>query len=460
MLKRIAKISALVAVLVHAAGVAAPASAQQGPRPSISFIRDAEIENTLREYAMPIWRAAGLDVNALNIYIVNDPALNAFVAGGQNIFLNTGLLLRAQHAGQVIGVMAHETGHISGGHLARGSEAINDAITGYIIESLLGMIAVGMAARSGNVGGGGGVGGPGASGSYAERSLMQFSRAQESSADQAGITFLNRAGISARGFLEFMETLMRQELLSGVRRDPYALTHPLSQERVAFLRNQVANSNFSDAAISPRLNAMHARMVAKLMGYLYPQRALQAYPLTNKSLPARYAQAIAFFRTANLQASLALIDSLIRELPNDPYFHELKGQVLVENQRVAEGVASYEKATALQPHPLVKIELAAALLELNQAPRDQQALRLLESLPRDSRDTQGPNYWRLMATGYERVGDTGKRMLAQAEMALARGDFAQARALAGQAEKIFKYGSPGWLRAQDIRVATDKRNRQ
>lgn len=449
--------SALVAVLVNAVGLVAPAWAQQGPRgASISFIRDAEIENTLREFVQPIWRVAGLDVNAVNIYIVNDPSLNAFVAGGQNIFMHTGLLLKSKSANQVTGVMAHETGHIAGGHLARGQEAVNDAITGYIIESLLGMIAIGMAARSGNVGGGG----PGPSGSFAERNLMQFSRTQESSADQAGVNFLDRAGLSTRGFLEFMEVLMQQELLSGVRRDPYAQTHPLSQERVAFLREHVRNSKFSDVADTPRLAMFHARMVAKLMGYLYPQRAMQMYPLTNKSLPARYAQAIAFYRTANLQASLAMIDSLIREIPNDPYFHELRGQVLVENQRVAEGVASYEKAIALQPSALVKIELAAALQEMNQPARDQQALKLLESLPRDSREAQGPNYWRLMAVGYDRTGDTGKRMLAQAELSLALGQYAQARVLAAQAEKIFKYGSPGWLRAQDIRAATDKRNRQ
>jgi predicted Zn-dependent protease len=213
-----------------------------------SFIRDTEIEETLRLYATPIFKAAGLDPNGVSIYIVSDNSLNAFVAGGQKLFINTGLLLKAETPEQVIGVMAHETGHITGGHLSRVHDQLRNASAISILSTIAG-VAAGVAAGRSDVGTAAILGGQ----NIATRNFLAYSRTQESSADQAGVKYLTAAGISARGMMEFMETLEGQELLSTASQDPYMRSHPLTTERVEFLENYVANSTLKDAKVSDDL---------------------------------------------------------------------------------------------------------------------------------------------------------------------------------------------------------------
>ena len=260
MMDRMKRILVNAAVFVIAAVVAvgaAPAHAQK-----LSFIRDAEIENTIREFAIPVFRAAQLDPAAIKIYLVQDNTINAFVAGGQRLFINTGLLTKSTNAGQIIGVIAHETGHIAGGHLARIQDALQNSTATTILSLILGGAAIG--AGRGDLAGVIVVAGQGIS----MRNLLQYTRTQESSADQAGLKYLETAGLSAKGLLEFMDILGDQELLQPEQQDPYVLTHPLTRDRIAAIADYVSRSPLADKPLPAAYEVMHARMKAKLYAFL------------------------------------------------------------------------------------------------------------------------------------------------------------------------------------------------
>ncbi|MBI3706439.1 MAG: M48 family metalloprotease, partial [Proteobacteria bacterium] len=435
--------SLLLAVVAALTFDPAPVGAQQ---PRISFIRDAEVENTIRAYATPLFTAAGLDASAIHVHLVNDRALNAFVANGLNMFINTGLLARAEHAGQVIGVIAHETGHIAGGHLARQRESLRGASAESIIAIVLGAAA----AVAGRPDAGAAVIAGGLQ--VAERGFLRYSREMESAADQAGLTFLERSGQSARGLGEFLDVLVDQELLTVGRQDPYVLTHPITRERVDFVRNFVAHSKYADAPLRPEYAERHKRLRAKLLGFLDPGRALQVYKENDTALDARYARAIAYSRRPDYPRAFALMDSLIAERPNDGYFAELKGQLLFEAGRSEEALAAYERAYQLLPNePLIEIGLAQVQLDRNDAALNKTAIAHLEAARRQ--ETDSSEIWRLLAIGYGRDGQTGLTALAQAERAMLQGRRAEARAYAERAARQLPENSHGWLRAQDIRQA-------
>ncbi len=425
-----------------------PASAQS----KISLIRDAEIENTLRLYATPIFLSAGLVPEDVKLHIVSDPRLNAFVAGGQRMFLHTGLLIRADHPGQVIGVMAHETGHIAGGHLARAYEALRNANAQAIVTTLL-ALGAGLAAGRPDAA----LMGVQAAQGMAMAGLMSYSRGQEAAADQAGVTFLEDNGYSARGLMEFFDIIRVEEQKYGGNGSLYLRSHPLNEERITFVAAHLKTSKYTNAKLSAELIDRHERMRAKLIGFLMPpKRVLEVYYPDEKTKYARYARAIAYYRMANLTAALPLIDGLIAELPNDPYFHELRGQTLFDNGRMAESLPSYTKAVQLAPEePLLQAEIARVQIELNnQALLPEAIEHLKESVARDDEE---PGPWRLLAIAYGRLGDMGNSSLYLAESALRRGAAREAQVQAKRAQGVLTYGSPGWLRAQDIeRTATDE----
>jgi len=425
-----------------AAAPIAPADAQTKP---LGFIRDAEIETTIRAYATPLFAAAGLDPQSVRVYLVNDDTLNAFVAGGMNLFIYTGLLMRSESANQLIGVIAHETGHIAGGHLARTQEALEHATAESILAFVLG---IGAAIATGDSGAGAAVIAGGQS--IAQRSLLQYSRTQESAADQAALSYLDRTAQSARGILEFLEFLGDQELLLSNQQDPYLRTHPLSRDRVDTVRNHVAGSPYADAPEPPDFVVAHARMRAKLVGFLRPLgRVLQQYPESDNSLEGRYARAIAYYRAPDLKRALPLIDGLIAERPDDPFFQELKGQILFENGRALEALPYYEAAVRLQPHaPLLRQGLAQVQLESGDPGLNRAALGQLDEVVRIEPDNAGA--WRLLSIAYGRDGQLGMTALALAESASARGNAKEARLQADRALKLLPENSPAWLRAQDI----------
>ncbi|MCP5432594.1 MAG: M48 family metallopeptidase [Alphaproteobacteria bacterium] len=420
------------------------------PRPAaaISGIRDAEIEHLLHDMCDPILRAAGLDPKAVNFYILNDPSLNAFVANGQNIFLHTGLILAAETPNELIGVVAHETGHISGGHLVRSSEAMSGATVPLLISMIAGIAAA--AAGAPDVGTAIMVG----SQTIAQRSVLAYSRGQESAADQAAVKFLDATGQSGRGILAFFDRFRDQEVLSGRTQDPYVRTHPLSSDRIAALDYIVKQSPNYETKDRPEFVARFALAKAKLRGFLERQDlVLQRYPLTDKSEPAHYARAIAYYRIPDLPAALKEVDALIAADPKDPFYQELKGQILFENGRIAEAIPFHREAVRLAPNePLLHVNLGQAILGLE----DQ---RLTPALVAEARGTlqeamkgepDNPFAWRQLAIAYAYEGDEPMAALATAERFYYSGQAREAGQFAQRALRDLPVGSVPYNRANDI----------
>ena len=423
---------------------AAPAHAQQQPKRS--FIRDAEVENTIRLFGTPIFRAAGLDPEAIRILLINDPTLNAFVAGGQNIFFHTGLIIRTENPGQLIGVMAHETGHIAGGHLIRNSDAMSNASTEAILAMLLGA-AAGAATGKADAAAGVMMGGQ----DIAMRNLLAFSRSQEQQADQMGLRFLDDNQESAKGLLEFFEILGDQELLVSARQDPYVRTHPLTRDRVAFVRDHVEKSAYSNRPWPAEWIEMHHRIKAKLFAFIEPPvRTLQRYKETDTSIEARYARAVALYRKPDIEGALTLIDGLLRERPKDPYFWELKGQMLFENGRGKEAIDPYKKAVSYLPdNPLLRIGLGQAEIEADDPDLLKDAeTNLTAAVHREPEDSFA---WQQLAIAFGRDGKEGMASYALAEHFLLAGKLSEANFHANRAEQLLGKQGPIWLRIQDIK---------
>ncbi len=420
---------------------AAPGFAQsKAPR----LIRDAEIENTIRAYATPLFQAAGLNATDIDIYLINDPSLNAFVAGGQNLFLHTGLLMRGQNPNQLIGVIAHETGHIAGGHLARFQGQLKNASIIAIIAMIAGAGVA--AAGGGDLGAAIMTGGP----SVAMSQVLSYSRAQESAADQAGLSFLDASGQSAKGLSDFFRILEGQDLLNVGRQDPYMRTHPLTRERVEAVENHIRNSPNSAQPEPPEFEVMHKRMLAKLNGFLVPpSQTLSRYKEDDTRVETRYARAIAYYRMADLQKALPLIDGLIAQEPDNAYFHELKGQMLFENGRGEAAIPSYRRAVELQPDAApLRVDLARAMIERNDPALNKEAIVHLQRATR--REPLNSFAWSQLAIAYGRDEQLGMSSLAQAEAALSRNNKREAWVQATRASKYFDQGTRGWIRAQDI----------
>lgn len=428
----------LVVTVLFGALQAMPAAGQ-------SLIRDAEIENTIRAYATPIFSAAGLDPGAVRIHLIADDELNAFVAGGQRLFLYTGLLIEAENPGEVIGVIAHEAGHIAGGHLARVQEELRNAQIKSILSFVLGAVA-GVATGDGRVAGAVTATGQG----EALGGLLRYSRTQESAADAAGMKYLDSTGQSSQGMYDFLNRLENRMFLSGVRVSPYLSTHPLTTERIDAVANHLALSRYSGVPANPKFVTAHKMMRAKLIGFTRPlTEVLRHYPDNDSSVPARYAQAIAWYRQPDLMRATVLIDGLIAEQPDNPYFYELKGQMLLESGRVAQSLPPYQRAVALAPdEPLLETALAKAQIESGDPALIVPARGNLESAVQ--KEPGLGEAWRLLTIAYSRLEKPGKTALAQAEYSMILGERNQAKALAERAMGILPRGSPGWLRAQDI----------
>jgi predicted Zn-dependent protease len=437
----------LISLLAGFALAATPvlATPSEGAQAFPSIIRDAEIETTIRDYTTPIFTAAGLDAKAVHVYLLQSDQINAFVAGGMNVFIFTGLIIATQRPLQLIGVVAHETGHIAGGHLARIQEGLRGATITGIIAMVLGGIA---AAASGNAGAA--AGGLLAGQDMAQRSILNYTRVMEASADAAALKFLDATHQSSRGLLEFFGILQQQQQMLFGQPNPYLINHPLTSDRIDAVQQHVDRSPYSNSPDRPDWVIRHKRMVAKLIGFIWPlPRVLQSYPESDKSVYGRYARAIAYYRIGLLARSLPLIDGLIAEQPEDPYFQELKGQMLYENGRGSEALAYYQKALALAPdQPLLSLELAEVQIEQYDPSLIKPAIaELQQSLQADPQNAYG---WRLLGTAYGRDGQMGMAALSLAEAAAANGRAKNARDQANQAIGLLPVGSPAWLRAQDI----------
>jgi predicted Zn-dependent protease len=433
--------SLLRGLALSAAGFAVLCAGARAPKAAEVLLRDAETENNIKTMAAPIWRAAGLEPSDVGIYLVQDNQLNSFVAGGQAIFINSGLVLRAENPNQLIGVIAHETGHISGGHVLRAKEAMRNAS----IESIIAMVAAAGAsvlARSGApLLGAAGVG---------ERSFLQFSIAQEATADHAALNFLDRSCQSARGLLKFFEILQSNELLSGERQESWVRTHPLTQQRVQYIRDHVQQARCSNTPDSPASVELLRRIKAKLHAFLDdPSKTLSSYPTSDRSPIARYARAIAYYRMPKLDLALPEIDGLIRDFPNDPYYRELKGQMLFENGRVRDAMRPYEDAVKLAPSAaLLRISLSQVYIESGDPALNKRAIAYLNDASRaEGRESQ---IWRFLAVAYGRDNQIGMAALSLAEEALANGKKKDAMQQALRAKQMLTKNSPSYFRADDI----------
>jgi predicted Zn-dependent protease len=444
----------LVTGLVAALATTTTAEAQ-------GLIRDAETEALLRSYAKPIFSAAGLGSQNIRIHIVNHRAFNAFVVDGRNMFFHAGTLMDAKTPNQVIGVIAHESGHITGGHLARLRTQVSKARSAALMLQILGLAAMAGGALAGapglgQVGMGAAFGGTDA----AMRSILAYQQTEESSADQAAMVYLNATKQSGRGMLETFE--MMAEKLKGIQGiNPYLMSHPLPQQRITQLQELVRSSPYYDAKDPPELQLKHDLVRAKFAGFLEkPEIVFNRYPKTDQSLPAAYARAIASYRQSGIKASLPQFDALIAAQSNWPYFHEVKGQFLFESGDVEAAIPPLREAVRLNSdEPLLRIMLAQALLGTNKSQYLDEAIsNLRTALTREDTSARG---YRQLAAAYARKAEAAKagqakqQYMAQAALASAEayfyeGRLKEAKQQAKRAKTGLLDGTPNAIKADDI----------
>ncbi len=440
-------VALLTAAAVAVASV--PARAERGGGPPI--VRDAEIEQVLRDYTQPLLKAAGLSQQNIQVVIINDRGFNAFVADGRRIFVNAGALMESQTPNEIIGVLAHETGHIAGGHLARIREQLAAASTQAILAMILGIGAMVAGARSGSTNmseaGTALLAGPQAA---IQNSLFAYIRQQEDQADRAGVKFLTATGQSAKGMSDTFKRLADQTLYQTRYMNPYTQSHPLPSERVAALEGMARQSPYWDKKDSPALQSRHDLMRAKLFGFMdRPEAVARRFPATDTSLPARYARAISAYRFGDPRGALGQIDALIQTQPQNPYFHELKGQALLEAGKPAEAIAPLRQAVQHAQNPaLIQIMLAQALIATQDRARTDEAISLLQAAV--VREPETPDVYSQLAMAYAQKNDLAHADLAAAQAAFMRGDFKTAREIATRAKTRFPIGSPGWVKSDDI----------
>jgi predicted Zn-dependent protease len=414
------------------------------------IVRDAEIEQLLRDYAQPILRVAGLAKQNVRVVVLSDRSFNAFVMDGRHIFINAGALFDAKTPNEVIGVFAHETGHLAGGHLQRLREQLASAQTASIIALLAGIGAAVAGSRSGGSGGDIGMAAIMAPQQAIMRTVLSYVRTQEDQADHAGVKFLNATGQSPRGMVDLFKRLSSESLFNSRYIDPYMQTHPMPAERVAALETVAKASPYWDRKDSPELQLRHDMMRAKLSGFLErPDTVARRYPAHDHSLPARYARAISTYRNSNLRQAIVQIDALIQVQSNNPYFYELKGQALLEGGHPSEAIAPLRHAVQLSHNnALIEIMLAQALNATGNAKLSEEAVAMLRSAL--VREPEAPDAYSQLAVAYGRKGDLANADLASAQAAFTRGDIKTARQLAARAKTRLPVGSPAWVRADDI----------
>jgi predicted Zn-dependent protease len=410
------------------------------------MLRDAETEKFIKQITRPIFEAASLTPESIDLYLIGDDTIQAFVTGGQNIFIHSGLILKSENVNWLIGVLAHETGHISGGHLIR--RAGQKESTAIMLAGLL-LGAAAILAGAGDAGAGLLLGGQ----SMAYNNMLTYSRGQESSTDQAAITFLERMGVSGRGFLSFFEMMRRQEMLRHRRQDPYSSSHPLNSDRILQATNRIENSPFYDTPPDPINEEMFQRIKAKLYGYTYPPRlTFQKYPLRDLSIPARYARVYGYQKAMEWDKAIEEAKGLIALEPENPYFYEITGQMLMEKGKVRESLSFYRDAAKYAPRePLIMTSLGHALVTLEDKKLDKEAIALLEQVI--VLDPINDFAWRQLGTAYARNDMEAEASLCMAEMFSLYGQFSTAVFHAQRAFDMLDEGTPKWIRSQDVLMA-------
>ena len=444
-LSRFVRMLMLALVLgLASARPAAAADDDSGP----SILRDTETEDLFAEVAKPLIEAANLDNKSVKVVLLNDDEINAFVAGSQNVYVNSGLVTRADNVNQLQFVIAHELGHVAGGHAIRMGEGAKEATSISLATMVLGAIAI--AAGAGEAGMGLMMMGQRA----ALGQFLAFTRSQETSADLAGASYLHKAGISGKGGLEFFKKLQNQEYrLAIYATDSYDRTHPLSSERISMLENLFENDPAWNNKTDPKLEARFQRVKAKLLGFINPTQAISKYPESDQTVPAHYARAYAYHLTAYPEKALSESDALLKTAPHDPYFLELKGQILLESGRPAEAIAPLREATE-ETHnaPLIASMLGHALISTEDPKNFAEAKTILKTAV--AVDNGNPFAWYQLGMIYDQEGDTSRAALATAERNNLEGNPKLALASAEMAMRGIPAGTPDYLRAQDIAMVS------
>ena len=443
-LSRFMRMLMLALVLALAVPRAAAAADDQGP----TVLRDTETEQLFADLARPLIEAANLDDKSVEVVLLNDDEINAFVAGSQNVYVNSGLIIAADNVNEVQAVVAHELGHVAGGHSIRMGEGAKQATGIQLATMVLGAIA--LAAGAGDAAMGLMMMGQRA----ALGSFLAFTRAQETSADLAGASYLSKAGISGKGSLQFFKKLQNQEYrLAVYATDSYDRTHPLSGERISMLENLYKKDPAWDNPTDPVLEARFQRVKAKLLGFINPKQAIQKYPESDQSVPAHYARAYAYHLGAYPDKALSETDALLKTDPDDPYFLELRGQILLEGGKPAEAIAPLREAVK-ESHdaPLIASMLGHALIATEDVKNFGEAKTILKTAV--ARDNENPFAWYQLGIIYDREGDQPRAALATAERNNLEGNPKLALASAEMAMRGIPAGTPDYLRAQDIAMVS------
>jgi predicted Zn-dependent protease len=425
------------------------AMAQQG---NMTIVRDAEIEQLLRDYATPVFKVSGINAGATKIILVGSRDFNAFVASGRKVFMNAGVIMDAPTPNQVIGVMAHETGHIAGGHLFRLRQELEKAQLLAVAGALLGAGAVIGTARSGQVGssGSGPAGAILGGAEIAKRSLLAYQRGEEQAADKAALRFLAQTGQSGKGMIETFERFASDNLFRKSGSDPYLQSHPSAPERISALKDEAQGSPHFSKTDSPALKARHDLARGKLFGFMSrPEELTRRYAPTDTSLGARYARAISAYRFGNPANAQSQIDDLIRAQPNNAYFWELKGQAHLESGKAREAVVALRRAVALAPsQPLIRGMLGHALVSTGDVKDAGSAIKELTTA--SQRDTDSPEPYQHLARAYSTIGNEGMAALSAAQGYALGGAQEEAWRLARRAKAALKEGTPAWNKADEI----------
>lgn len=432
-----------VAIAALAIAFSAPLAQAQG----ISLLRDAEIEEFLDDYSRPIFRAAGLNEDSIQILLVGDQSLNAF-AGGRYMGVNSGLLTIAETPNQIEGVIAHEAGHLAGGHSVRTDAAIAAATRPMLLSLVLAVGAVAAGAPEA------GIGILGLGQNIGIANFLKYSRGQESTADQSSITYLDRIGHSSKGAMELWRNVRNQQIIRGRRINPYRQTHPLANDRLAALQQRAQASPYYDVEDSPEEIERLRFIQAKIRGFMNdPNATLRYYPLSDQSEPAHYARAVAYYRTSQVDKALVEIRTLTEFRPDNPYFHELEGQMLFEFGKVREAIAPHEKAIALKSdNALIRIGLGRALNAMEDPVAFEEAImQFKRALFLEPDNSFG---WFELARAYSGMGNDVMANLATAESRYHAGAKPDANVFARRAMTGLRRGTSEWRQAADIVLAT------
>lgn len=434
-------------------GTSAPVLAQDFSTGAV--LEDTEIGETLKAYARPLLIAGGLQPETISIHMIVDDSMNAFATEGGNVYLHTGLLLRAKNSNEVIGVLAHEIGHIAGGHVIMVASDMAGPNTISILATLLG-VAAGIASGNPDVGMAVMMGGQRA----ALGEFLSFSRGQEARADQFALKTLSDTHQSAKGLRDFFERLQGEERLVTSNQDPYIRTHPLNIDRMSTIDAAMASSPYTGVPSDPELDRQHRRMLAKLFAFLKPQiTTLQRYPDADKSIEGRYARAIAYYRRGQFNEALPLVDSLLTDAPHDPYFWQIKGDMQLSRSKVDDAVVAYREALKYMPDaPEILASLAHALVESGKPENGLEAQAALKHAL--ALNPEDPGAWDMLARSYAMSDDVGMSAYAAAERAILMGQFGEVARYSNQAEKLLQRDTPTWYRLQDIKILAQNNLRE